>query len=157
MLRVDEGAYAAHLLGLGHAVQGHGGFTAAFRPVNFYHAAPGQTAHTQRHIQLQTAGGDHLQIRVRRRVAEFHDRALAVGLVQLGQSAFQRFHFFFPKITLFAGDLFFGRILFRSHALFPLMYLSRMIVCYLECRTSSASRSAVSTVWRRTLCRSPSK
>ena len=81
VLRVDKRGHAAHLLRFGYAVQGHGGFAAAFRAVNLNHAPARQAAHAQRHIQIQAARGDDLQIGVGGHVAELHYAALAVGFV----------------------------------------------------------------------------
>ncbi len=55
VLDVDEGHFAALLLGFGQDVQGQRGLTAGFRPVHLDDAAAGHTAHAQRQVQAQTA------------------------------------------------------------------------------------------------------
>ena len=121
MLGVDEGRHAAGLLGLGHAVQGDGGLTGGFRSVDLHDAAAGQTSNAQRHIQIQTAGGNDLQVLVGHGVGELHDGALAVGLVQLCQRAFQRFHLGFFHVVLLDGGFFLGGF-FSGHMYAPLSF-----------------------------------
>ena len=89
VLDVDEGDLAALLLGLGQDVQGQRGLTAGFRAVHLDDTAARHTAHTQRHIQTQAAGGDgfHLHGGI---VAQLHDGTLAELLFDLGQRGRQR-------------------------------------------------------------------
>ena len=88
MLCVHEGHLAALLLGLGQHVKGQGGLTGGFRPIDLNDASLGKTAHTQRQIQRQGAGGDHINIHFNL-VPQTHDAALAEILFDLGQCRFQ--------------------------------------------------------------------
>ena len=89
VLNVDKGHLAALLLGLGKDVQCQRGLTAGFRAVHLDDAAARHTAHAQRHIQAQAAGGDgfHLHGGI---VAQLHDGTLAELLFDLGQRGRQR-------------------------------------------------------------------
>ena len=88
VLHVDEGHFAAFLLGLGQNVQRQRGLTAGLRAVHLHDAPTGHTAHAQRHIQAQAAGGDgfHLHGGI---VAQLHDGTLAELLFDLGQGGGQ--------------------------------------------------------------------
>ena len=70
-------------------MQRDGRLAGGFRTVDFHHAAARQTAHAQRHIQIQTAGRNHLNI-PRRAFAHADDRALAELLFNAGQRDIQR-------------------------------------------------------------------
>ena len=93
MLRVDEARDAAPLLDLRHHVQGDGGLTGRFRSVDLHHAALRHAAKSQSQIQAQRAGGNGLHVHAGGRITEFHDGALAVGLLDLGQCRCQCFLF----------------------------------------------------------------
>ena len=99
VLGVDKRGGAAGLLRLGHHVQRHGGFTGRFRAVDFDDAAARQSAHAQRHVQLQTAGGDDLHVHFFRGVAQLHHRALAEVLFNLGKRNLKR------ALAVVAGSL----------------------------------------------------
>ena len=101
VLHVDEGHFAAFLLGLGQNVQRQRGLTAGLRAVHLHDAPTGHTAHAQRHIQAQAAGGDgiHLHGGV---VAQLHDGTLAELLFDLGQGRGQRILFGF-RAGFFGG------------------------------------------------------
>ena len=70
-------------------MQRDGRLAGGFRTVDFHHAAARQTAHAQRHIQIQTAGRNHLNI-PRRAFAHADDRTLAELLFNAGQRDIQR-------------------------------------------------------------------
>ena len=82
VLHVDEGGLAAPLLGLGHHLQGHGGLTGGFRPVDFHDAPLGYAAHAQGQVQCQGARGDHVHIQMGV-LPQLHDGACAVSLFDL--------------------------------------------------------------------------
>ena len=89
MLNVDKGHLAALFLGFGKDVQCQRGLTAGFRAIHLDDAAARHTAHAQRQIQPQTAGGNsiHLHGGV---VAQLHDGTLAELLFDLRQRRSQR-------------------------------------------------------------------
>ena len=62
VLGVHKGHLAPLFLGLCRHMEGQGGLTGGFRPVDFHDTAPGQAAHPQRHVQRQGAGGDHVHL-----------------------------------------------------------------------------------------------
>ena len=88
VLGVDEGHLAAPLLGLGHNVEGQGGLTRGLGTVDLNDTTLGNAADAQRQIQGQGAGGDglHHDIGV---VAQAHDGALTIGLLDLGHGGLQ--------------------------------------------------------------------
>ena len=92
MLHVNEGHFAALLLGFGQNVQSQRGLTAGFRAVHLNDAAAGHTAHAQSQIQTQTAGGNgiHLHGGV---ITQLHHGTLAELLFDLGQRSGQRILF----------------------------------------------------------------
>lgn len=90
VLRIDEGAGAAGLLGLGDGVQGQRGLARAFRPVDFNDAALRQAADTQRDVETERAGGNHLRLDQVLLGAELHDRALAERAFDLAQGGIER-------------------------------------------------------------------
>jgi hypothetical protein len=90
VLGVDERRDAARGLRVGHRVQRDGGLTGGLRSVDLDDPAPRQAADTQRHVQGDGSGRDdrdglaHL-------LAEAHDRAFAVILLDLRHRQFERF------------------------------------------------------------------
>ena len=78
MLRVNDSGNAAGLLRLCNGMDGQGGFTGAFRSVNFYDAAFGITADTQGVVQGDGAAGDYLGGVPFRLVSQLHDGAFPV-------------------------------------------------------------------------------
>ena len=82
MLGVDERDLAARLLRLGEHMQRQRRLTGGFRPVNFDDTALGQAPDTERQVERQRARGDGLHI-AHGVVAKAHDRALAVGALDL--------------------------------------------------------------------------
>ena len=66
-------------LGVGDDVQHQSRFAGGFRSEDFDDAAAGNTADTQREVQRQRTGGDHLDLLHRLSSAETHDAAVAVG------------------------------------------------------------------------------
>ena len=92
VLHVNEGHFAALLLGFGQNVQSQRGLTAGFRAVHLNDAAAGHTAHAQSQIQTQTAGGNgiHLHGGV---ITQLHHGTLAELLFDLGQRSGQRILF----------------------------------------------------------------
>ena len=90
MLHIDENGGAAALLGFGHHMQGHGGLTAGFRPVDLDDSAAGQAADAQCHIQRKGAGGDGFHIHGGI-LAQAHDSPFAKLLFDLADGGFQGF------------------------------------------------------------------
>ena len=93
VLRVDERGHTAHLLRLRDDVQRNGRLAGGFRAVDLHHAAARHAAHAQRHIQIQTARRNHLNI-AHGALAHADDRALAELLFNAGQRDIQRALFF---------------------------------------------------------------
>src|SRR5262249_8226881 len=89
MLGIDEGAGAALALGLGHDMQRERGLARALGAVDLDDAALGQAANAERNVEPQRAGRDRLDLQ-RLALAELHDRALAEGALDLGESRVQR-------------------------------------------------------------------
>ncbi len=89
VLGVDEGAGAALLLRFGDRVQRHGGLAGAFRTVDLDHAAARQAADAECDVEAERAGGDHVDMVVGA-LPHAHDRALAEGPLDLGESALER-------------------------------------------------------------------
>ena len=117
MLRIHKGGDAARLLGLGHDVQGHGGFAGGFRAVDLHDPAPGNAAHAQRSVQRQAASGDHGDILPRNVLAQLHHSALAVLLIQIRQGMLQGLQLGFLGAVLGGSDRLFrlGGGLLRRH------------------------------------------
>ena len=90
MLHIDENGGAAALLGFGHHMQGHGGLTAGFRPVDLDDSAAGQAADAQCHIQRKGAGGDGFHIHGGI-LAQAHYSPFAKLLFDLADGGFQGF------------------------------------------------------------------
>src|SRR5205823_7557663 len=82
---VDEGANAALLLALGDGMQRQRGLARGFRPVDFNHPPPRQTADAKRNIEPERARGDGLDIHRAVVLAEPHHRALAELALDLGK------------------------------------------------------------------------
>jgi hypothetical protein len=88
MLGVDEGGDPARALCVGDRMQRHGGLPAALGPVYLDDPAAGQASDTQRDIQRDRPGRDHLN-RLPALVAEPHDRASAELPLDLGERGLQ--------------------------------------------------------------------
>ena len=128
MLRVDEGGDAPGLLGLGHGVQGQGGLTGRFRPVDFDDAALGQSAHAQGEIQTQAAGGNHFHLHLLG-FAQLHHGAFAEILLNAGNGVVQRC---FALVAGFLGYFFlFLRALFVCHFSKPPVSVKVCLVMFL--------------------------
>jgi hypothetical protein len=84
VLGIDEGGHAAGLLGVGEDGQREGGFTGGFRAEDLDDASAGDALAAQREIEREGAGGDAGDVVVGVLV-ETHDRALAEGLIDLGE------------------------------------------------------------------------
>ena len=95
MLRVDEGADAALLLGLGDGVQGQRRLARRFRPVDLDDAAAGQTADAERDVEAERTRRDGFDFHRLLALAEPHDRALAEGALDLRERRVESFRFFF--------------------------------------------------------------
>ena len=67
VLGVDEGRDAAGLLGLGDDVQGEGGLAGGLRAVDLDDAAARHAADAERDVEGDGAGGDGLDLHLRRR------------------------------------------------------------------------------------------
>ncbi len=89
VLRIDEGRNAAQRLRIGHRVQGHGRLARRLRTVDLDNAAPRQPADPQRNVECDRTGRDDLD-GLSGLLAQPHDRALAIVLVDLGQSQVER-------------------------------------------------------------------
>ena len=76
---VNERREAAGLLRVGDDVQHQRGFAGGFRAENFHDAPARNAADAEREVNRQAAGRDDLDFHLRPRVAEAHDRAVAVG------------------------------------------------------------------------------
>ena len=135
VLGIHEGHLAAHLLGLGQYMQSQRGLTGGLRPVDLHDTATGQTADTQCQIQRQRAGGDGLHIQGTLR-AVAHDGALAIHLLDLLHSCFQRFFLVGHRRAL-------GRRFFlRCHCSVLLCLLC--LVCYqTRCPENRTAHSSV--------------
>ena len=89
MFRIDERCDATALLGVRRHGQGEGRLTGGLRPEDLDHASLGQTTSTEGEIETQRAGrraGDTRQMVA----VELHDRALAVGLLDLAEGPIER-------------------------------------------------------------------
>ena len=80
MFRVNERREAAGLLRVGDDVQHQRGFAGRFRAVNFHDAAARNAADTKCKVNRQAAGRYDVNFHQRPRIAEAHDRAVAVCL-----------------------------------------------------------------------------
>src|SRR3954454_1258155 len=89
MLRVDERADAAELLGLGQHVVDERRLTGRLRPVDLDDAAARHAADTERKVERQRPRGDGIDLDLRALVAHPHQRALAELALDLGQRALQ--------------------------------------------------------------------
>ncbi len=90
MLSINECRNAAFVLGLGHGMQGQGGFSGGFRAVNFHYPAPGISAHAQGLVQGQGTGSDHRHL-FHHPAAELHDGAFAELALNLPHGRLYRF------------------------------------------------------------------
>ena len=89
MLSVNERRRAARTLRARNRVQGDRGLTGRLGAVNLNDAALGESAHAERHIKGEAAGGDYLDGRAVV-VAQAHDGALAELLVDLRERGVER-------------------------------------------------------------------
>jgi hypothetical protein len=94
MLRVDEGAGAALLLSLGHAMQRQRGFPGGFWAIDFDHPPARQPADAERDIEAERAGRDRIHLDVLVALAQPHDRALAEIALDLGKRGIKSFRLF---------------------------------------------------------------
>ena len=101
MLHVNEGHFAALLLGFGQNVQCQRGLTTGFRAVHLNDASAGHTTHAQSQVQTQTASGNgiHLHGGV---IPQLHHGTLAELLFDLGQRSGQCV-LFCLRLGLFGG------------------------------------------------------
>src|SRR5262249_24685337 len=84
VLRVDERADAAALLGFGDEVEREGGLARRLRAVDLDHPAARDPANSEREVEAERARGQRLDVLLGERVlAELHDRALAELLLDL--------------------------------------------------------------------------
>ena len=90
VLDVHEAADAALALGFGDRVETEGRLARAFRAIDLHDPPLGVATDAQRHVQAQAAAGDRLHLQLGG-LAQFHDDAFAVLLVQIGQRCLQRF------------------------------------------------------------------
>src|SRR5699024_4749920 len=88
VLGVDERRDTAVLLRVRHRVQGHGGLPGGLRAVDLDDPPAGQTTGTERHVQGDRPGGDHLH-RWAGVVAETHHRTFAEGSVDLTECSIE--------------------------------------------------------------------
>ena len=89
VLGVDEGRDAAGLLRIGDGVERDRRLTRRFRAVDLDDTATGQATDAERDVERDRAGGDDLDRRTHV-LAEAHDRALAVGLLDLSHHGVER-------------------------------------------------------------------
>ncbi len=82
MLGIDEGCQPAQGLDAGNRVQGNGGFSGGLRAVHLDDPTAWQTADSQRDVEGDGSGRDHLN-RSTAFVSESHDGALAELLFDL--------------------------------------------------------------------------
>ena len=157
MFGVDECRQPAALLRVGNDMEHERGLAGRFRPENLNDTTARHAADAQRQIKRERAGGDHINLRLRARVAQPHDAPVTIGLgdgrnggVQLalaGGGEFGNFSSF-----RFEGGFFNG---FRGHKI-PLRFLIRnngraRASQLLPCRFEPASfSSAASTSGSRT-------
>ncbi len=89
VLGIDEGRGAALALAFGDHLQGQRGLARGFRTVDLDHAAARQTAHAQRDVQAQRAGGNGVDGDLGM-VAHAHHGALAELLLDLAERGSER-------------------------------------------------------------------
>ena len=89
VLRVDVGHLAPPLLGLGHDVQGQGGFAGGLGAIDFNDTPLGYAADAQGDVQRQRPGWDGLNHDMGV-LPQAHDGALAILLLNLGDGGGQR-------------------------------------------------------------------
>src|SRR5713101_4240760 len=83
VLGVNEGCLAAELLGFGNDVEGESRLAAGFGAVDFDHAAAGKAADAQSGVEREATRGNHVHGDQDVPVAQAHDRAFAVALLDL--------------------------------------------------------------------------
>jgi hypothetical protein len=89
VLDIHKAADAAVALRFGNGMKTDGGFAGAFRPVNLDNAPARQPADAERNVQAQAAGGDRFDLQTRS-IAQLHDDALSIFLVQVGKGGVKR-------------------------------------------------------------------
>jgi hypothetical protein len=94
VLGVDEGAGAAELLHLGDDLQRERRLARRLRPVDLDHPAARQAADAEGDVEAERSGRDDLDVVDDLALAEPHDRALAVLLLDLRESGRQGLGFF---------------------------------------------------------------
>ena len=85
VFRIDKGTHTAVFLALRDGFQTQRGFTGRLRPKDFHNAPARQTAHAQRQIHAQRAGGNHFQVFILMAAVHLHDGAFAEILFNLRQ------------------------------------------------------------------------
>ena len=93
VFRVDKGAGAALLLGLGQHMQRQRRLARAFRSVNLDNPPFGQAADAESDVEAERSRGDRFNLDGLFLLAELHDRALTEIPLDLGQGCVQRFLF----------------------------------------------------------------
>ena len=91
MLCVNEAGNAAALLYLCNHVECYRGFTTGLRSVDLNDTALRHTAKAQRDIQTDGTGRNGFNIHIGAGIAQFHDRALSVRLLNLCDGSVQCF------------------------------------------------------------------
>jgi len=91
VLRVDEGADAALLLGFGDGLERQRGLAGGFGPVDLDDAAAGEPADAERDVEAERARRDRLDLDHLLVLAEPHDRTLAEGTLDLAEGGFEGF------------------------------------------------------------------
>jgi hypothetical protein len=89
VLGVNERRESAGFLRVGDDVEHQRRFAGRFRPVNFNHASARNAADAEREVERERAGRDDADFDFGLRVAEAHDRAVAVAFVDAGNGGFQ--------------------------------------------------------------------
>src|SRR6266478_1308466 len=99
VLCINERRLPAELLRFGDHVQRHGRLAARFRPVNFNHASPRESAHAQRRIDRKASTGNYTDGHQNIAAPQPHDRTLAVVFFDLRYRRCQQFCFLFCHFT----------------------------------------------------------
>ena len=92
VLHVNEGHFAALLLGFGCNMESNSRFTGAFRTIQFYDSAPWNATDTESKIQCHRAGRDGIYLH-RVCLSQTHNCTAAVSFENMGNSTFQCFLF----------------------------------------------------------------
>ena len=78
MLNIDKGRRPPHLLCVGDRRQRQRRLARRFRPEDLHNPASWETPRAQGLVDRKTAGGDDRDLQLRRRIAQPHDRILAI-------------------------------------------------------------------------------